>query len=330
MNGERYFVTGGTGCIGAWVVRNLVSGGYFTAVLDHGGSRHRLSMLLAEDELSRVIFIAGNVANLAAVEKALNLTEATNLIHLAALQLPFCKANPSQGALVNVVGTINIFEACKKVGINKVVYASTTAVYGPKGAYPNRRLSSNVALYPGSHYGVYKRANEGNARVYWLDDGISSLGVRPYTVYGPGRDQGLTSSPTKAMIAAAIGRPYKIPFGGRYGFEFADDVAKIFIAAAQATYEGAYSFSIGGKSTSTSEIINAIARAEPTMRNKLSYDDKPLPFPEEFDDHEIVSLLGAIPRTKLEDGVSFTISAYRKEIADGRLNNKQLDALLSS
>ena len=64
---------------------------------------------------------------------------------------------------------------------------------------------------PGTLYGVYKRANEGTAHVYWADHGVASVGLRPHTVFGPGRDQGLTSAPTTAMLAAACGRPYRDP-----------------------------------------------------------------------------------------------------------------------
>jgi nucleoside-diphosphate-sugar epimerase len=86
---------------------------------------------------------------------------------------------------------------------------------------------------PSTLYGVYKRANEGTADVYAAERGLPSVGLRPHTVYGPGRDQGLTSAPTVAMLAAAAGSPYRLPFGGAYQLQYAPDVAAAFVAAAR-------------------------------------------------------------------------------------------------
>jgi nucleoside-diphosphate-sugar epimerase len=146
------------------------------------------------------------------VENALKESRATRVIHLAAMQLPFCKVNPVVGARVNVVGTVNIFEAAKRLKLDNVVYASSTAVYGLSEEYSGEPLANDALLKPYSHYGVYKQANEGNAAIYFQDDGISSTGLRPYVVYGAGRDQGITSTPTKAILAAAAVQPYRISF----------------------------------------------------------------------------------------------------------------------
>jgi nucleoside-diphosphate-sugar epimerase len=137
----------------------------------------------------------------------------THIIHLAALQVPFCKAKPSLGAAVNVVGTVNVFEAAKRAGLKQVVYASSVAVYGISEEYPDAPLAHDAPHKPRTLYGVYKHANEGSARISYQDDGISSIGLRPYIVYGPGRDQGMTSGPTKAILAAVLGQPYHIGFG---------------------------------------------------------------------------------------------------------------------
>ncbi len=222
---ERFLVTGATGCIGAWVARNLIREGTFTAAFVRGGDLHRLRLIMEEDEISRIRVITGDIVDIGAIQRALAENGITRIIHLAAMQLPFCKADPPKGAAVNVQGTVNIFEAAKRCGIGHVVFASSTAVYGPRQEYPAGPLAHDAPLLPRSHYGVYKQANEGTAGVYWIEDGISSVGIRPYVVYGPGRDQGLTSTPTKAMLAAAAGKPFHITYGGRFGFQYADDTA---------------------------------------------------------------------------------------------------------
>ena len=231
MAQQHFFVTGAMGCIGAWVVRNLVQENSSVTVFDLSTDRHRLELIMTADELARVSFIQGDLTQTNTVRDALTDSEATHIIHLGALQVPFCKADPPVGAAVNVLGTVNMFEAAKAAGIRQLVYASSVGVYGSKDMYTENLVQHDTPLYPLNHYGVYKQANEGSARVYWRDDQIASIGFRPYTVYGPGRDQGMTSTPTQAMLAAARGEAYHISFGGSNGFQFVDDIAKLFIQA---------------------------------------------------------------------------------------------------
>lgn len=326
MTEERFLVTGALGCIGAWVVRNLVREGVPTAVFDLGTDPRRLRLIMTEDELARMRFITGDITDLVAVEQALAEHRATHVIHLAALQVPFCKADPPLGARVNVVGTVNIFEAVRRAGLRRVAYASSAAVYGPADEYPPGPLPHDAPPRPRTHYGVYKVCNEGTARVYWLDDGISSIGLRPYVVYGPGRDQGMTSDPTKAMLAAAVGRPYHIAFGGRCGLQFADDVAKTFILAARAPFEGAEVFNLRGSVVHMREVVAAIEAVEPANAGQITFEDTPLPFPEEMDDAPLAAVLGPLPFTPLEEAVAATITTFKQAVAEGRLTP---DTLLS-
>ena len=131
------------------------------------------------------------------------------MIHLAALQVPFCRADPPLGARVNVLGTVNVFEAAKAT--RRPARPSSTPRRSPRSTPRTRRTMTG---HPGTIYGVYKRANESTAPVYLGENGVSSVGLRPHTVYGVGRDQGLTSAPTTAMLAAAAGAAYTIPYGG--------------------------------------------------------------------------------------------------------------------
>ena len=307
------------GCIGAWVVRNLARANVPVTVFDLASDPHRLRLIMPPDEVARVRFVAGDITDLAAVEGALRDSQVTHLIHLAALQVPFCKADPPLGARVNVVGTVNAFEAAKRVGLAHLVYASSVAVYGRSEDYPEGPVADDAPLRPRNLYGVYKQANEGTAAIYWQDDGLASVGLRPYTVYGPGRDQGMTSGPTKAMLAAAAGQAYHIPFGGRGVYQYADDVARLFIQAARAPLTGAEVYNLRGSVAHMRDIVAAIEAAEPTSRGRITFDDKPLALPEETDDTRLRALLGPLPETPLAEGVVQTVALFKTALAEGRL-----------
>jgi nucleoside-diphosphate-sugar epimerase len=272
-----------------------------------------------DHQIGQINFVREDITDTAAVTHAVQESGATHIIHLAALQVPFCKANPPMGAAVNVVGTVNVFEAAKAAGIEKVVYASSVAVYGNKDEYDARLLPHDAPLRPHNHYGVFKQANEGTARIYWQDDGVASIGLRPYTLYGPGRDQGMTSTPTKAMLAAARGEPYHISFGGYNGFQYNDDVAKMFIQAAQTPVQDADVFNIKGNVAHMSEIVAAIEAAEPAIRGQITFEETPLSLPVGQDDQALRDLLHSVPNTPLADGIAKTIAHFKKAISDGRL-----------
>lgn len=328
MINERFLVTGALGCIGAWTVKNLVEEGVEIYTLDLTKNIKRLQLILPEKKIREINFLQGDVSKMEDVNRVFDAARPTHIIHLAALQLPFCRANPSLGAAVNVVGTVNIFEAVKKSENPPVIYASSTAVYGTSEEYPEGKLGHDSTLKPRSHYGVYKQANEGTARVYWLENGLRSLGLRPYTVYGAGRDQGMTSTPTKAMLAAALGRPYHISYGGRCAFQYGDDMAKTFIMAARSEFDGAEVFNVGGDSISVPEVIAAIEEVVPEMRGKITFENVPLPFPEEVDNSELVKIIGQLPNTSLLHGVRETVEYFRKAITDGIMTPDEADNIL--
>src|SRR6266511_2250281 len=207
---ERFLITGMLGCVGAWVARTLVREGAGVVGFDLGTDLRRLELIMEPNEVARVTLVRGDVTDLASLEQALDEHEITNVIHLAAMLIPLVKADPPRGAHVNVVGTVNVFEAVKRRRdrIRGVAYASSAAVYDrADGAW----VAEDARGAPVTHYGVHKQANEGTARIYWLDDELPSVGLRPYVVYGPGRDQGVTAAPTLAMEAAARGDGYHIP-----------------------------------------------------------------------------------------------------------------------
>jgi UDP-glucuronate 4-epimerase len=298
---ERFLVTGALGCIGAWTCRELVRDGIPVIAFDLGTSRHRLELVMSPDELARVTVVRGDVTDLDALERALDEHEITNVIHLAALLIPLARDDPVRGAQVNVGGTVNVFEAVKRRGLPGLSYASSAAVYD---AVDGVRVAEDAPGHPATHYGVHKQANEGTARIYWLDDGVASVGLRPYVVYGPGRDQGLTASPTLAMQAAAAGEAFRISFAGRTQFHYAPEAARAFIAAARAPGEGATVRNLGGPAVDMAEVVAAIEAAAPEAAGRITYDDLLLPFPEEFESSEPLS-------TPLAVGVRETVEHFR-------------------
>ena len=305
---ERFLVTGANGCIGAWVVARLTREATPVVALDASDDDHRLRLVLDDAAIAGLTKVRGDITDLDALERTLDEHAITHVIHLAALQVPFCRADPPLGARVNVVGTVNVFEAVarRRDRMGPVVYASSVAAYDAlddaNGAAPAMQGA------PGTLYGVYKRANEGTATVYAQERETPSVGLRPHTVYGPGRDQGVTSAPTTAMLAAAAGEAYTMPFGGAYQLQYAPDVAAAFVAAARADGRGASLRDIGGPSVHTDELIAAIRAAAPGA--EIAYEPVVLPFPSGVGDTDA-------PATPLHEGVADSIGRFRDLLGRG-------------
>src|SRR5678816_1493948 len=296
---ETYFITGAQGCIGSWIVKALTERGDNAVVFDRSDDSRRLSAIMNDDDLARVRFIIGDITDGAAVLFALSESKATRVIHLAGLQVPTCKADPVAGSLVNVAGTLNVFEAARKLGLKRVVYASSAAVYGMND--DDVAVDETAECEPTTHYGVFKRANEGNARVYFLDHGISSVGLRPLTVYGVNRDTGLTSDPTKAMKAAVLGKPFHIRFGGSTDFQYVADTAATFIACADQLPDGAAVFNLHGDAVAVSEVTEIINRK--ASANLATFGGPGIPVAPSMNDAAIRRVITGLPVTSLEQGI---------------------------
>lgn len=317
---ETYFITGAQGCIGSWIVKALIERGDKAVVFDRSDDSRRLSAIMSEEDLGKVRFVTGDVTDGASVLSALEGSGATSVIHLAGLQVPTCRVEPVTGALVNVVGTLNVFEAARQLGLKRVVYASSAAVYGMND--DDVALDESAHCEPTTHYGVFKRANEGNARVYFLDHGVNSVGLRPLTVYGVNRDTGLTSDPTKAMKSAVLGRPFHIRFGGATDFQYVADTAAAFIACADNAPNGAYVFNLHGETVTVDRIANYINTS--ANGDLITFGGPPIPIAAAMDDSAIRNTIGALPSTSLEVGISETIARFAALRDAGRLDTSDL------
>ncbi|MFZ9629744.1 MAG: NAD-dependent epimerase/dehydratase family protein [Ilumatobacteraceae bacterium] len=302
---ERILVTGANGCIGAWVVKALVAEGAtvvaFDKVVDE--RRHRL---VNAGALPDVIWHLGDLTVLDDVMAAAE--GATRIIHLAALQVPFCRANPSLGASVNVTGTVNVFEAARHHGVQQVAHASSIAVFGRASDYGVRVLPADAPRLPSTLYGAYKVAGEDLAKVYWADHGVRSVGLRPHTVFGPGRDQGMTSLPSVAIEKAVRGESFHVEFGGALDFQYAPDVAEAFVHAARVEVDGAPTYTIGGHVRSVADFLATVR--EVTGFDDLTCGTEPLPLVDAADASAWFGAAGGPAVTPLRDAIASSATVF--------------------
>jgi nucleoside-diphosphate-sugar epimerase len=310
MTQKSFLVTGAMGCIGAWALKHLVAQGERAVAFDLSTDRHRVDWVMTPDEQAAITFVQGDLTDARQVKEVFKVYGVTHVVHLAALQVPLCRANPVLGSQVNVTGTVNLFEAAREVGVRHLAYASSIAVYGPSALYPKGPIAHKALHAPQTLYGVYKVANEGTARIYWQDHGISSLGLRPYTVYGVGRDQGMTSDVTKAMWAAVKGEPFEIGFGGVMQFQLASDVALQFILAAEQAVDGAHVFNLGTPPVSVDDVIELIQEIKPEVQ--ITRKETRLPFPESFDDSALRAHMSHVYETPLANGIHLTMEHFKR------------------
>jgi nucleoside-diphosphate-sugar epimerase len=323
----RVLLTGGYGCIGSWIARNLLERGDRVWIYDLKEDPRRLCLILPEERIRQIQFMQGDVTDLSRLREVLEVQRISHVVHLAGLQVPTCRADPLLGAKVNVIGTLAVFEAARLLGeqIQRLVYTSSAAVFGTPQDYPPGPLADDVQLKPTTHYGYFKCCNEGNARVYFQDFGLSSIGLRPWTVYGVGRDFGMTSEPTKAIKSLALQRPYHITYGGWQDMQLVDDVAKIAVRCLETPYKGAKAYNLRGHVVDVATLHRAMVHVDPAAAQLITYGERQIAIAYDLDDAALERDLGPMPLTPLEDGMRATLQHFRSLQAEGRLDTADLD-----
>jgi len=303
LKGLNVLVTGAAGCIGAWAVKLLSESGAKPVIYDLTENRSRLQ--LAMEGADDVTWELGDITDFTRLTDVIRTHGIKAIIHLAALQVPFCKADPVGSTQVNVMGSINILEAARHAGIKRLSYARSVAA---PAMWDNDYLATL--------YGAHKICGEQMAAVYWQDWQVPSIGIRPGIIYGPGRDQGMSAAPSIAMLAALEGLAYTVPFSGPLTFCHVEDAALRFVTAISKDQTGAPVFDMNGTPSDTSDIIDVI-KAQTGVNAHLNFNGSAMPFPAQLDSGGLDALLKVPPYRSLEKGIEQTLAHFKIAKARG-------------
>lgn len=304
---DTVLVTGGSGFIGTWVLRELLARNAKLVVVDVQPAPPRWQRVLGQ-RAAEVISVQASMLDRERLQDVIEQHDVTHVIHLAALLTPECQKDPWLGCQVNVLGSTALFEAARRSGrVHSLSYASSYAVYGPEAnerdSEPNR---------PTTFYGAFKQAVDLMAEQYWRHFGIASVAVRPHVVYGPDRDQGLTAGPSLAARAAAVGESYTIGYTGRVGYDYVEDVAHAFVRSAFECPPGHSVVDLPSESATTEEFRAAIVAVIPDAASRITVNGPAIPSNIPPNPNFIANVFPDWQATSLRDGVRKTVEFYRQ------------------
>jgi UDP-glucose 4-epimerase len=252
-------VTGGAGFIGSHVVERLLRDGIRVRVLDNFSTGRRENLAFARDVGDRLEVIDGDLRDLAAVERAVR--DVDVIYHQAAMRsVPRSVDDPLGANENNVTGTLHLLDAARRMKVRRVVYASSSSVYGDNPELPKREDQQPAPISP---YAVSKAANEAYARVWTKLYGVETVGLRYFNVFGPRQDP---TSEYAAVIPRFIiwglrGQPLEVHGDGTQSrdFTFIENVVDANILAGEAPDASGEAFNVGcGERTSLLEVIGML------------------------------------------------------------------------
>ena len=309
---EKVIVTGGAGFIGSHLAEELANRGYSVVILDDlsTGRMENIADLLAKENIE---FVQGSINDASLLQR---LFQGVHYVfHLAAIpSVPRSTENPSASHQVNATGTLNVLLSARDSGVKKVVYASSSSVYGDTGTAAKRE---NMMPNPQSPYAVTKLTGEYYCRVFQEVYGLPSICLRYFNIYGPRQDP---NSPYAAVIPIFIrricqGNPPVIFGDGEQtrDFTFIKDATEANILAAESDASGV--FNIGRNERVT---INQLARLAIKLvgnSNVAPVYDEPRPgdIQHSLADISKSRILGYNPRYSLEEGLRETVRRFRGE-----------------
>ena len=277
-----------------------------------------LNSVLDARHLGRIRYVVSDARNPEETARLIS-DDVTHVIYLAGLLRPASENDPLLSSQVSIGGLINVLNSSvKRKGRLGVAYSSTAAIYGPGSSYAEGRITDGSLPMPQDHYGIHRHTMEMTAEVFFRQHGVTSIGLRPWVVYGAGRFNGLSAQPSLAMVAAAAGAPFHIQFGGRNVVHHVRDVALGFIRGVRCDLGGALRANIPGESIEMQDLIEIICRCAPEARGSLTCESKGLGQPELLDDPTLEKLIGRLP-SPTEERVRETIADYRALLAQGRI-----------
>lgn len=308
MSKNTTIVTGGAGFIGSHLAEELLKRGYQVIILDDlsTGKRGNIEPILTQGNIQ---FIEGSVTDLPLLNKLFQ--NVSYVFHLAAIpSVPRSIESPLASHNVNITGTLNVLLAAKDNKVKKVIYASSSAVYGDTPTLPKRE---DMPPNPQSPYAVTKLAGEYYCQVFYEVFDLPTICLRYFNVYGPRQDP---SSQYAAVIPRFIDRLFKdespIIFGDgeqTRDFTFVKDAAEANILATESDATGV--FNIGtGRRVSINELARLITRFMDKDSKPIYQEPRPGDVKHSLADISKAKQFGYNPRYNLEEGLRETMRGF--------------------
>jgi nucleoside-diphosphate-sugar epimerase len=308
---KAVLVTGGAGFIGSHLVDALVGAGARVRVLDDlsTGSRQNLAGCL-----DRIELVIGDVRD---AELCAHAASSMNLVfHQAAfVAVPDSLRKPDRTFAINLFGTSHVFDAASKASISRVVYASSCAVYGDCSTMPLSESLQGRLLSP---YAVSKRSCELYAEYAFTHQGVTSVGLRYFNVYGPRQraDSAYAAAIPRFVANCRAGFPPQIHGTGEQTRDFVhvSDVVRANLMAGLQPDLGSEVMNIGtGVATSIRSLAEETCRLiDPRLRPALT-DARPGDIPRSVSDPRLAErVLGWRARIRLSDGLADLVAGSAK------------------
>lgn len=268
-------VLGGTGFIGSRIVQKLAGLGEQVVCLDIFPEASTLHILG-----DKVKILRGDITKIEEILKTMKSYRVSRLVHLAAMLNTSSGHDCHSAIAVNALGCSNVFEAARLFDVERVVYASSIAVYGEQSRYGDRPITEEDAVSPSSLYGAAKLLNEYEANLYCQDFGLSIVGIRIGIVAGHGRVRGQGMWAAEFASNPAVGKPANLPYDEemRASLIYVDDVAELFVRVLDAPSPKHGIYNSGGENVSLRELALRVRELIPHAKHTFGVERVPLPY----------------------------------------------------
>ncbi len=301
-------VIGGMGFIGSRIVRSLVELGEDVVVIGRQPKLHRLGEIA-----EKIKVVQGDKTNIDQVFDWIATYKISKIIDASSELEAESERVPYSATKINLIGTLNVFEAARITEIKRVVWASSLAVYGDKKRAGGIPQNEDALNHPVTVYGACKTYGEFMTELYNARWGMDIVALRPSSVYGPLRASGATSWLTDAVKLPLMGKIVEIPVGPdeTTNFCFVDDCAEAFVRCCQ--YEGDRLphniYYVGGFKASIGELMGEVRKHVPGAEAR--HHGKPIYYIDRIDNTRIVQDLGFKLKYDLAAGVKEQVSRQR-------------------